>query len=101
MAKLYTATETAERFRTDAKTLRIFLRSDAKANGRQAPGKGSRWAIDLEAGALNRRFRAWKTARAEAKAAAEAKLQEADQAIQEAEIAEADADMEANFGEDS
>ena len=88
MAKIYTPAELAPLFRTDAKTLRIFLRADAKDRGLQAPGKGSRWAIPAaDRSSMAARFRRWETARAEAKAASEAKAQEATEAT-ETEAAE-------------
>ncbi len=71
-----------EGFRTDAKTLRIFLRADAKLRGLEAPGKGSRWAIEgRELSSMGARFRRWESERA---AKAEAKAQEAAQAETEA-----------------
>lgn len=87
----YTPTQIAARpaFATDAKTLRIFLRADAKAQGYEAPGKGSKWAIEgRDINSLRGRFNAWSRAQAEAKA----KRAEANQAAQEAAEAEEAAD---------
>jgi len=79
-------------FNTDAKTLRIFLRADAKEQGYQAPGKGSKWAIEgKDLNSLRGRFNRWtaaqeaaRAARAEAVKAAQ-KAEDADEAADEAE----------------
>jgi hypothetical protein len=67
----FTTTEVAEKFGTTPRTLRKFLRSDARANGAAdtLPGKGSRYAIEGKALApLKKRFAAWEVAQAEAAA---------------------------------
>lgn len=73
----FTTAEVAEKFDTTPRTLRKFLRADARANGAgdTLPGKGSRYAIEGKALApLKKRFAAWKVEQAElaAKRAAEA-----------------------------
>lgn len=68
----FTTAEVAEKFGTTPRTLRKFLRSDARANGAAdtLPGKGSRYAIEGKALApMKKRFTAWQVAQAEAKAA--------------------------------
>ena len=51
-------------FGTDAKTLRKFLRSDAKGKGAETPGKGHRWEIEARSvKSLQKRFNAWNEAR--------------------------------------
>lgn len=48
-----------------AKTLRKFLREDAKGNGVETPGKGGRWSIDPDqVESLTERFNAWIDAKA-------------------------------------
>jgi predicted transcriptional regulator len=67
----FTTAEVAEKFGTTPRTLRKFLRSDARANGTAdaLPGKGSRYAIEGKALApLKKRFTAWQAAQVEAKA---------------------------------
>jgi len=67
----FTTAEVAEKFGTTPRTLRKFLRSDARANGQgdTLPGKGSRYAIEGKALApLKKRFGAWQVAQAEAAA---------------------------------
>ena len=95
----FTPAEIAARqgFRTDAKTLRIFLRADAAERGVKAPGKGSRWAIEgRELSSMGARFRRWEQERA---AKAEAKASEAVQADAEAEEAvELEEDQETDEG---
>lgn len=73
----FTTAEVAEKFETTPRTLRKFLRSDARANGRgdSLPGKGSRYAIEgKDLAGMKKRFAAWKVEQAElaAKRAAEA-----------------------------
>lgn len=59
-----TPKEIAQRFDTDARTLRKFLRHEAKVNSTETPGKGSRWAIESKSvRSLQRRFNAWNAAR--------------------------------------
>jgi predicted transcriptional regulator len=69
----FTTTEVAEKFETTPRTLRKFLRSDARAKGNadSLPGKGSRYALEgKDLAPLKKRFIAWQAAQAE-KAAAE------------------------------
>lgn len=99
MAKTYSPAELAAKpaFNTDAKTLRIFLRADAKAQGYEAPGKGSKWAIEgREINSLRGRFNAWSRAQAEAKA----KRAEANAKAQEAAEADAAADEAEDIAEE-
>ena len=64
-----TTTELATELDTTPRTLRKFLRSDAKARNAATPGKGSRYAIEKrEVRALAKRFAAWGEAQAAAKA---------------------------------
>jgi predicted transcriptional regulator len=59
-----TASELATELDTDARTVRKFLRADAKAQGNTTPGKGSRYAIERrEVRSLAKRFAAWDEAR--------------------------------------
>jgi hypothetical protein len=82
-----TTTEVAEKFGTTPRTLRKFLRADARAadKGDTLPGKGSRYALEAKAlKGLQSRFTKWQAAEAAARAA---RAQEAADAAQ----AEADA----------
>lgn len=66
MTKIITPKELAVTLETDARTVRKFLRADAKANGTETPGKGSRWEIEAKTvRSLQKRFNAWNAARAE------------------------------------
>lgn len=68
----FTTAQVAEKFGTTPRTLRKFLRSDARANDRAdaLPGKGSRYAIEgKDLPSLKKRFNAWKVEEAKAKAA--------------------------------
>lgn len=61
----FTTAQVAEKFETDPRTLRKFLRADAKANGTAdaLPGKGSRYGIEgKQIAPLKKRFTAWSTA---------------------------------------
>lgn len=84
----FTTTQVAEKFDTTPRTLRKFLRADARGAGKgdSLPGKGSRYAIEgKDLAPLGKRFRAWQAAEAEARAArAQANAEAA------AEAAEAD-----------
>ena len=74
MATTYTTAEVAAKLDTTPRTLRKFLRADAKAQGttEALPGKGSRYSITgREVAPLKKRFTAWEAAQAEAKAAPE------------------------------
>lgn len=65
MAKTLTPKEIAQQFGTNPKTLRKFLRSDAKGKGVESPGKGGRWAIPATSlKSLQKRFDAWKAVQA-------------------------------------
>lgn len=56
----FTAKEIAAKFETDARTLRKFLRSDARAQGTETPGKGHRYAIEArQVRSLQKRFNDW------------------------------------------
>ena len=75
----FTTAEVAEKFGTTPRTLRKFLRSDAKAQGTTdaLPGKGSRYTIEgKQLASLKKRFTAWKAEEAEARAARAAKAAE-------------------------
>lgn len=55
-----TTTEIAADLDTTPRTLRKFLRADAKAQGNTTPGKGSRYAIEKrDMRALRSRFAKW------------------------------------------
>jgi predicted transcriptional regulator len=59
-----TTTELATELGTDSRTLRKFLRADAKERGVATPGKGQRYAIEKrEVRALAKRFATWDEAR--------------------------------------
>ena len=59
-----TAKEFAAKVGTDGRTARKFLRADAKEQGTETPGKGSRWAIEARSvKSLAKRFAAWEAAR--------------------------------------
>lgn len=86
----FTTTEVAEKFGTTPKTLRKFLRTDAR--GRDAadslPGKGSRYAIEgKDLKSLQGRFNKWQAAEAQARADRAAKAaEEAAEAVTEDEV---------------
>lgn len=68
----FTTAQVAEKFETTPRTLRKFLRADARANDNadSLPGKGSRYAIEgKQLAPMKKRFTAWKVAEAEARAA--------------------------------
>ncbi len=70
-ARTLTPKEVALEFGTDARTLRKFLRSDAKAKGTETPGKGSRWAIPAtRMKSMRKGFDAWNAANEAKKAEA-------------------------------
>lgn len=84
MSKTLTTTELAEVIGTSPKTLRKFLRSDARdaGQGDSLPGKGARYAIPAsKVKGLKSRYAKWAAAEAAAraeratKAAAEAEAQ--------------------------
>lgn len=59
----FTTAQVAEKLDTTPRTLRKFLRADAKANEAATPGKGSRYAIEgKELASLKKRFATWTAA---------------------------------------
>lgn len=75
-----TAKEVATRFETDARTLRKFLRADAKALEAETPGKGSRYAIEAKSlRSLRKRFDAWVADRTPAPTEGEVEVTEGDE----------------------
>jgi hypothetical protein len=63
----FTTTQVAEKFDTTPRTLRKFLRSDARARNAadSLPGKGSRYGIEgKDLAQLKKRFTAWVEAQA-------------------------------------
>lgn len=81
-------TELAERLETTPRTLRKFLRADARANDAadSLPGKGSRYAIEAKSVApLKKRFTTWSAEQAKLRA------ERAAEAIADAEGADTDA----------
>lgn len=59
-----TPKELAQELNTDARTVRKFLRSMAKENRTDTPGKGSRWSIERkEIRSLRTKFTKWDEAR--------------------------------------
>lgn len=75
MSTISTA-ELATELDTTPRTLRKFLRADARAAGKgdTLPGKGSRYAIDRKSvRGLSKRFTAWQAAEAVARAERAAK----------------------------
>ena len=72
----FTTGEVAEKFGTTPRTLRKFLRSDARARNAAdtLPGKGSRYALEgKDLAPMKKRFAAWQVAQAEEKAERAAK----------------------------
>lgn len=72
----FTTAQVAEKFGTNPRTLRKFLRSDARSRGAgdTLPGKGSRYALEgKDLAPMRKRFNAWQVAEAEAKAERAAK----------------------------
>lgn len=64
MTKTMNPKELAEKFGTDPRTVRKFLRSDARENGLGTPGKGSRWEIEAKTvRSLQTRFNRWNDAK--------------------------------------
>lgn len=89
MATTLTTQELADEIGTTPRTLRKFLRADAR--NRDAadtlPGKGARYAIERKAvQGLKKRFGAWQVAEAQAKAERAAK---AAQELAEGEVTDA------------
>lgn len=86
----FTTTEVAEKFETTTRTLRKFLRTDARDAGKgdTLPGKGSRYAIEgKDLPGLKKRFATWTVKQAEERAA---RAQAAAEAAAEVEVPEAD-----------
>ena len=78
MAKTLNTAELAARLETTPRTLRKFLRDDARANDLPIAGKGARWSIEArKVASLRKRFGAWSKAQEEARKAREAKREEA------------------------
>jgi predicted transcriptional regulator len=68
-----TTTEVAFELDTTPRTLRKFLRADAKLRDVPNPGKGARWSIEArEVRSLRSRFTKWEAAQEAAKAARDA-----------------------------
>ena len=91
----YTTAEVAEKFETSTRTLRKFLRADARNRdvADTLPGKGGRYSIEGKAlKGLNSRFIAWKAE--EARKAAE-RAQENAKAAEAAVADESDIEDEA------
>lgn len=64
MAQFNTA-QVAEKLETTPRTLRKFLRADAREQGTETPGKGSRYSIEgKQLASLKKRFNAWTEAQA-------------------------------------
>ena len=90
-----TTTEVAAEFGTTPRTLRKFLRADARANDAAdtLPGKGSRYALEKKnLRGMRTRFNAWQAAEAEARAARAAKAAEDAKATAEADTDEVETD---------
>lgn len=84
----FTTAEVAEKFETTPRTLRKFLRADARANGAgdTLPGKGARYALEGKALApMKKRFTAWQAAEAKARAERAEKAAQDAQATADAE----------------
>lgn len=89
----FTTIEVAEKFETNPRTLRKFLRADARANEATdtLPGKGSRYAIEgKQLAGLRKRFNAWQAAEAQARADRAAKAAEDAQEVADADEVDAD-----------
>lgn len=72
MTATITTTDLAAELGTDPRTLRKFLRADAKAREVATPGKGSRYALKGDArsiAAMQKKFTKWTNAQNAAKAA--------------------------------
>jgi hypothetical protein len=81
-----TPKEVAAKFDTSPKRLRKFLRSETAIDDR--PGKGGRWALDLNAkslAAMKKRFDAWATEQAKRNADRLAALAKGDEVEDEVE----------------
>lgn len=79
----FTTAEVAEKFDTTPRTLRKFLRADARSKDAAdtLPGKGSRYAIEgKDLAGLKKRFATWQVAQAEERKA------RADKAVEAAKV---------------
>lgn len=84
MAQITTA-ELATELHTDPRTVRKFLRADARERGVDIPGKGSRWSIEKrEVRALRSRFAKWSEAQEQARQERAAKVEDAPETAPEA-----------------
>lgn len=73
MATLFTPADLAEKFDTDARTVRKFLRSVTPKEDQ--PGKGSRWAIEgKKLSSLRSQYVKWVAAQDEKRAQREAEV---------------------------
>lgn len=91
----FTTAQVAEKFDTTPRTLRKFLRADARANdaGDTLPGKGSRYAIEgSQLKGLRSRFNAWQVEQAKERAARAAKA--ADEAQNAADAPEVEVETD-------
>lgn len=69
MKMQHSTAQVADKFGTTTRTLRKFLRADAKVQGTETPGKGSRYTIEgKELKGLQSRFKKWQAAEAKARA---------------------------------
>lgn len=93
MANTLSAKEVATKLETDARTLRKFLRSDAKSKGgkvgEDTPGKGGRYSFTAaEVKSLRKKFSAWEKANAARKAEKETDEDEVEVSEVEGEVEE-------------
>lgn len=93
-----TSTELALELSTTTRTLRKFLRADARAadKGDTLPGKGGRYAIERkQVPGLKKRFSKWQAAEAEARAQRAAKAaEEAASQVTEDEVDDSEVEVE-------
>lgn len=76
-ATIITPADLAEEIGTTAKICRKFLRDNARENGMEIPGKGSRWAIEKKSvRSLKAKFAKWNAAQESARAERAAKRAE-------------------------
>jgi hypothetical protein len=87
--KMLTPKEIALDWDISAKTLRKFLRFDARTNGAETPGKGKRWEIPAsQVKSLRKRFDAWVAQNAKNRST-EGEATEVTEAVTEVEAIEA------------
>jgi hypothetical protein len=94
-----TTAEVAAKFDTTPRTLRKFLRADARANDAAdtLPGKGSRYSLEAKSlRSLQARFKKWEAAEAAARADRAQKAAEAAQA--EVDAPEVDDEVDTDEG---